>query len=164
MGQPPWGGVQGPSDLTCPIPAPPASWRTPQPFVVKAQTISTRLCSLALWVTSLPLPTMTLWALKMHQQHDPSHPDTPPQHKGPLGHIVTKTAGPTRAGTHSSLPWPPRPLLPAALQLSQVHSASRPLHVPFTCLAGEEPACSAGDPSSIPGSGRSAGERNSNPL
>ena len=28
----------------------------------------------------------------------------------------------------------------------------------------EESACSAGDPSSIPGSGRSPGERNGNPL
>ena len=28
----------------------------------------------------------------------------------------------------------------------------------------KEPACNAGDPSSIPGSGRSPGERNSNPL
>ena len=29
---------------------------------------------------------------------------------------------------------------------------------------GKESACSAGDPGSIPGSGRTSGERNSNPL
>ena len=29
---------------------------------------------------------------------------------------------------------------------------------------GKEPACSAGDPGSIPGSGRSAGEENGNPV
>ena len=31
-------------------------------------------------------------------------------------------------------------------------------------LSGKEPACSAGDPGSIPGSGRSPGERNGHPL
>ena len=32
------------------------------------------------------------------------------------------------------------------------------------CLAGKEPACNAGNPSSIPGLGRSAGERIGYPL
>ena len=32
------------------------------------------------------------------------------------------------------------------------------------CSVGEESACNAGDPDSIPGSGRSAGERTSYPL
>ena len=35
----------------------------------------------------------------------------------------------------------------------------------FSCNSvGEEPACNAGDPGSIPGSGRSPGEGNGNPL
>ena len=35
----------------------------------------------------------------------------------------------------------------------------------FPCSSdGKESACSAGDPGSIPGSGRSPGERNGNPL
>ena len=35
----------------------------------------------------------------------------------------------------------------------------------FPCgSAGKEPACNAGDPGSIPGSGRSPGEGNGNPL
>ena len=32
------------------------------------------------------------------------------------------------------------------------------------CLAGKEYACNAGDPGSIPGLGRSPGERHGNPL
>ena len=41
------------------------------------------------------------------------------------------------------------------------------LHVHKTCLSGKESACNAGatgDTGSIPGSGRSPGERHSNPL
>ena len=37
------------------------------------------------------------------------------------------------------------------------------MHFPYSSV-GKEPACNAGNPDSIPGSGRSPGERNGNPL
>ena len=46
----------------------------------------------------------------------------------------------------------------------QEYQSELPLPSPHDCLVGKESACNAGDPGSIPGSGRSPGEGNRNPL
>ena len=48
--------------------------------------------------------------------------------------------------------------------LFSIHNNQNGLLLPSSCSDSKESACNAGDPGSIPGSGRSPGEGNDNPL
>ena len=75
-----------------------------------------------------------------------------------------------REGSQGTVP-PRKPLFPrTALRVGHLDQRLRPLSDSCTVTSfpggsgGKESACSAGDPSLIPGSGRSLGDRNGNPF